>query len=171
MKSSIHPAPLSSRQEDYLEVIHALDRGRGARATDVARRLGVRTPSVTSVLRTLAGKGLVRHARYGTARLTPSGRAAARAVTQRHEVLRSFLHRVLAVPMRAADAAACQMEHAMSPRVFQSIRSFLDFVDHCPHGGGDYIESFRDHCSRTRVGRACRTCNQAARTRRSGAGR
>ena len=160
MKSAPSPAPLSSRQEDYLEAIHALDRGHGARATDVAKRLGVRTPSVTAVLRTLADKGLVRHARYGTAMLTPKGRAAARAVTQRHEVLRTFLHRVLAVPEQIADSVACQMEHAMTPRVFKNIQSFLDFVDHCPRGGGTYIESFRDHCSHARVGRACRTCKQ-----------
>ncbi len=165
MKSASPIAPPSSRQEDYLEAIHALDRGRGARATDVAQRLRVRTPSVTSVLRTLAAKGLVRHARYGTAMLTPRGRAAARAVTQRHEVLRIFLHRVLAVPMRTADAAACAMEHAMNPRVFHNIQSFLHFVDHCPRGGGDYIASFRDHCSHTRVGRACRTCDQPQRGR------
>ncbi len=126
---------------------------------------------MTSVLRTLANKGLVRHARYGTARLTPRGRSAARMVTQRHETIREFLHRVLAVPARTADAVACRMEHALSPRVFQNMRSFLEFADRCPRGAGDHIRRFRDYCSQTGVGPACQTCRPEARARRAGAGR
>jgi DtxR family transcriptional regulator, Mn-dependent transcriptional regulator len=164
--------PLSPRQEDYLEAILALDGGAGARPTDLARRLKVRAPSVTAGLRTLAAKGVVRHARYGAVTLTPRGRLAARAVTARHEALRHFLQRVLTVSARDAEAAACRMEHALPARVLRKIVSFLDFVDHCPHGGGGYIDSFRRHCSRTPVGPACVSCDQPARhARRAAAAR
>ena len=50
--------PMSSHMEDYLETIALLIEEHGhAHARDVARRLNVKMPSVTSALKLLAARG------------------------------------------------------------------------------------------------------------------
>lgn len=161
MQTPLQSKPLSSRQEDYLEAIHSLDRGEGVRPSDLAEAMKVRKPSVTALLRTLSVQGWVSHARYGRVTLTAQGTQAAREIVDRHSALRDFLEKVLFVQDHEADAVACRMEHELPARVLKKIRMFLDFIENCPYGGKGFIESFRDHCSKTGVGRACQKCDRA----------
>lgn len=58
----------------YLLVIRELDtEKRGARCIDVAKALGVTKPSVTTMIGTLRGFGLVTKEKYGAVRLTELG--------------------------------------------------------------------------------------------------
>jgi len=62
----------------YLLVIRELDaEKRGARCIDVAKILGVTKPSVTTMIGTLHGFGLVTMEKYGTVHLTETGREKA----------------------------------------------------------------------------------------------
>lgn len=62
----------------YLLVIRELDtEKRGARCIDVAKALGVTKPSVTTMIVTLRGFGLVTKEKYGTVHLTKIGREKA----------------------------------------------------------------------------------------------
>ena len=107
---------LSASLEDYLEAIfHIVAEKHAARAKDIGKRMRVSRSSVTGALHTLAGKGLVNYAPYDLITLTKKGEAAAQDVVRRHEVLREFFVRVLAVDADDADEAACKMEHAVPP--------------------------------------------------------
>jgi len=140
-------AKLSASLEDYLEAIfHLVARKQAARARDIAKRLKVSRSSVTGALHTLAGKGLVNYAPYELVTLTGEGAAAAREVVRGHEVLRDFLVRVLSVDERAADEAACQMEHAIPRSVLERLIQFVEFLDVCPRGGAEWIKGFAYHC-------------------------
>jgi DtxR family Mn-dependent transcriptional regulator len=58
---------LSSSLEDYLEAIAELaDSGGKAHCNDIAQRLNVKKPSVTTALQTLMEKGLIDYRPYMT---------------------------------------------------------------------------------------------------------
>ena len=97
------PAELSPRMEDYLEAVLALqERKPVARVGEIATALGVRRPTVTAALKTLAEGGFVEHESYGYIQLTRKGRRAAEAVSRRHALLTRFFGEVLGVPEELA---------------------------------------------------------------------
>ncbi len=153
---------LSANMEDYLEAIYWLvQRDRVARVKDIAERLGVSMPSVTGALKNLSAKGLVNYDRYQFITLTEEGRGVAREVARHHEVLKDFLIKVLHLPAEEAEANACRMEHAIGEKVLERFVRFLDFVETCPRGGGDWLESFGRFCSRDLRAENCDRCIQA----------
>lgn len=110
--------PLSASQEDYLEAIYHLARGRqSARTRDIADRLRVRQASVSAAVKELAAQGLVEHSAYGSTKLTRRGRTAARGVAGRHLSLRDFLETVLGLKPAQAERTACIMEHGAPPEL------------------------------------------------------
>lgn len=126
---------LTASQEDYLEAIYLLEEADGAaRAAAVARKIGVRKPSVTTALRSLTAAGLVAHDPYGAVRLTRRGRDAARGVVRRHRVLMDFLTSLLGVAQREAEEVACRMEHALSAGVLRRLDAHVR--RHAPGGTG-----------------------------------
>ncbi len=132
--------PLSSSMEDYLEVIYELaGDGRGVRVKQIADHLGVSLPSVTSALRTLSDAGLVTHERYRPVELTPSGRARADALVNRHDALVRFLTEILLVDLETAEGEACRMEHAIGPVTLQRLVNFLQAVQRCPRGNAEWL--------------------------------
>lgn len=138
---------LTASLEDYLEAIFQLIvEKQVARARDIAKRLNVKRSSVTGALRSLADKGFVDYEPYEIVTLTPKGKAAARDVVRRHEVLRDFLIKVLSVNEDKADEAACRMEHAITPSILERLIEFVEFVEVCPRGGTHWIEGFARHC-------------------------
>ena len=61
------PRPLTSTMEDYLEAIVNLEKEkRAVRVKDIAKRLQVRMPTVTSMLKTLDRAGLVNYQKNPT---------------------------------------------------------------------------------------------------------
>jgi DtxR family Mn-dependent transcriptional regulator len=124
----IQPA-LSESLEDYLEAILRLERSAlVARVSEIASVLGVSRPSVTRALKALAGRGLVEHKSYGYVTLTPLGRQMAAHVERRHLALKDFLVEVLHLSPDSAETAACRMEHALEPDVFERFAEFADFL-------------------------------------------
>lgn len=139
-------ATLSESLEDYLEAIyHIIAEKKAARPKDISRRLKVGNSSVTGALKALASRDLVNYAPYDVVTLTKRGEAVARDVVARHEALREFFVRVLAVEDGLAEDAACRMEHAIPPELLDRLVRFVDFVDRCPHGGPGLIQGFRAH--------------------------
>lgn len=119
---------ISPKMQDYLEAVTTLAAARGgARVADIARRLGVRMPTVHSALRVLRGAGLVTQARYGAVFPTPRGLREGRGIERSHHGLREFLTLVLGAGERAADAEACRLEHAVTPRTMAAIEAMTSF--------------------------------------------
>ncbi len=127
--------PNSSANEDYLKAVFYLGRDGGkVHTTDVARQLGVSTPSVTSMLKRLAGKGLVDYAPGHGATLTEEGRLAAMRVVRRHRLLETFLVDVLGLDWSEVHAEAEVLEHHLSPRMVDAIDRVLGHPSEDPHG-------------------------------------
>ena len=123
----------SASIENYLEAIATLTDAKGcAKTVEIAQALGVKMPSVTAALKALAQKGYVTYAAYQPVRLTPSGRAVARAVSRRHALLRSFLVGALGLAPGHADTLACRLEHAFDDVAYKRLAAFMKGFDAAP---------------------------------------
>ena len=71
--------------------------------------------------------------------MTALGKKYALIVRYRHEVLRSFLVKVLGIDQQAAEKDACLMEHVISSETTERLVDFLIENGYCPDGFG-YIE-------------------------------
>ena len=122
-------AGLSATMEDYLETIYQLQATHQvARVRDIARQLGVKMPTVSGALKTLAGRGLVEHEAYGYATLTEEGRQLAEQVHDRHTAIVDLLQRVMLLAPEQAGDEACRLEHALSSESLERLRLLTRFM-------------------------------------------
>jgi len=122
--------------ERYLECIYKIqEEGARAKTKEIARRLGVKQPSVTEMLAKLSEEGLVTYKPYRDAVLTERGARIGRAATRKHRVLEAFLHRTLGVKKGRVHAEACKLEHALSDDVEVRIVKLLGKPRTCPDDG------------------------------------
>jgi DtxR family Mn-dependent transcriptional regulator len=150
---------LTASLEDYLEAIfHIIAEKQAVRPKDIARRLQVSNASVTGALRALADKALINYAPYDVITLTESGTEAAKDVIRRHEVLRDFFVKVLAVQEKDADEAACRMEHSIPKVILERLIAFAEFVQVCPRGGAKWVAGFGYACDRENALDNCEKC-------------
>jgi len=125
--------PLTSVMEDYLEAIFDLDKEKKVvRVKDIAKRLRVKMPTVSSMLKTLSGRGLVNYEKYEYVELTKSGADIGKEMRRRHQVLLRFLTEILKIDSKTADEEACKMEHTLSVSTLDSFTEFMEFVQACP---------------------------------------
>lgn len=100
--------------EDYVELIADLIDNTGeARATDIARRLGVTNASVAKMVARLHQGGLVTTQPYRAIFLTREGRRIAAASKRRHQAVVAFLL-AIGVDEDTARADAEGLEHHVS---------------------------------------------------------
>lgn len=113
------------RAQDYVEAIADLIAGRGeARATDLAKSLGVTHVTVIRTVQRLKREGLVTTLPYRSIFLTDSGRTLAGKARARHEKVVVFLE-ALGVPESTARADAEGIEHHVSDETLEAMERFL----------------------------------------------
>ncbi|MFZ4774723.1 MAG: manganese-binding transcriptional regulator MntR [Terrimicrobiaceae bacterium] len=114
------------RAQDYVEVIADLIASRGeARATDLAKSLGVTHVTVIRTVQRLQREGLVTTQPYRSIFLTDSGRLLAGKARARHEKVVAFLE-ALGVPPSTARADAEGIEHHVSDETLSAMEKFLN---------------------------------------------
>jgi DtxR family Mn-dependent transcriptional regulator len=146
MKKSIN---LSASLEDYIEAIfHIVSENKVARGKDIAARLKVSNASVTEALQSLARKGLVNYAPYEVITLTGKGKKVAEDVIRRHEILKDFFVKVLAIDEEVAEEGACRVEHAAPPEIIEKLIRFVDFIESSPSAGRELLQEFNEFCRR-----------------------
>ncbi len=111
--------------EDYVELIADLLAAHGeARATEVAKRLGVTHPTALKSIARLKREGLATSRPYRGIFLTEAGQALAERVRARHRLMVELLQAV-GVPLEAAEADAEGMEHHASDATLKAFARFL----------------------------------------------
>lgn len=111
--------------EDYVELIADLLAAHGeARATEIAKRLGVTHPTAVKSVARLKREGLVTSRPYRGIFLTEAGRELAERVRVRHRLVVKLLLAV-GVPAEAAEADAEGMEHHASEATLKAFARFL----------------------------------------------
>lgn len=138
--------PLTSVMEDYLEAIFDVGKEkRVVRVKDIAKRLNVKMPTVTSMFKTLSKRGFVHYEKYEYVELTDKGSEVGSEIHRKHMVLRRFLTDILNIDLNTADEEACKMEHALSVGTLDSITDFMAFIQACPRVGEDWLERFQEY--------------------------
>lgn len=132
-----------SRVEDYLEAIYNLNTEKGyVSAADISDKLGVKPPTVSSMVKNLADKGYLEHERYRGMRLTLTGEKVAKSVIRRHQVISKLIsmlgvddetayidtegieHHVHPITVRKFERLAEYLRE--NPRTLEEIRAFID---------------------------------------------
>lgn len=123
---------VSETIEKYVETVRDLeDSGKRARTKAIARKLKVKEPSVTEMLRKLKENGLVEYKPYRGATLTEEGKRLAKELTKKHSTLAEFL-KILGVDKKTAELDACRIEHVVTPTTIGKLRKFLKFIQESP---------------------------------------
>jgi DtxR family Mn-dependent transcriptional regulator len=142
--------------EDYLEAIFDLSQDKKfVRVKDIAKRLDVKMPTVTSMLKTLSGRGLVHYEKYEYVELTDDGTVVGKDMRHRHDILLQFLTEILKIDYDTANEDACKMEHALSTATLDSLTDFMTFIQACPRAGESWITHFEEF---RREGRSPEKC-------------
>lgn len=138
--------PLTSVMEDYLEAIYDLDKDKKViRVKDIAKRMDVKMPTVTSMLKTLNDRGLVHYEKYEYVEPTAKGTKVGREMRRRHQILFRFLTDILKVNVKIADDEACKMEHTLSPDTLDRLTDFVAFIQACPRAGDSWLQMFQEY--------------------------
>ncbi|MEJ2084245.1 MAG: metal-dependent transcriptional regulator [Acidobacteriota bacterium] len=127
----------TSTVEDYLKRILLEEQARpGQRVSTgaIAAALDVAPASVTAMIKTLDGSGLVSYEPYSGVSLTDAGRQLALHVLRRHRLVELFLVRVMGIDWARVHAEAELLEHAVSDRLIRRMDEMLGFPDVDPHG-------------------------------------
>jgi DtxR family transcriptional regulator, Mn-dependent transcriptional regulator len=126
---------LTRSQEDYLKSLYLLGGGeRPVPTRELARRLGISSPSVSEMVTRLSAHGLVEHDRYRGQQLTHDGRRVALELVRHHRLLEMFLVRVLGYRWDEVHEEAERLEHVISERMEQRIFDLLGRPELDPHG-------------------------------------
>lgn len=121
--------------QDYVKAIYALSQRDGVASTQrLAKHLGTSQPAVSKMLKLLSGRGLIRHAPYYGARLTPEGEFAAKEVIRHHRLLERYLIEHLKFSEDEVHAQAEVLEHHISEEFEDRIDELMGFPTTCPHG-------------------------------------
>ena len=114
--------------EDYLETINELIREKGfAASVDIAERMNVSKPTVTSIVKKLDRQGYLVHERYRGLTLTEKGKRLAEEMHQKHELLTSFLS-LFGVDKEVARSDAEQIEHGIHQETLEKLSAFTEYV-------------------------------------------
>ena len=130
-----------SRLEDYLEVIYHLMHDKGyASNVDIAERLGVKPPTVSSMLQRLASREYLVYEPYRGIRLTDKGAKIAKSVIRRHSIISELLL-MLGVEEEVAYEDTEGIEHHIQPVTIRRIEGLVDFLRKDPK----LVRAIRDH--------------------------
>lgn len=120
-------------QEDYLKTIWLLIQRKGyARVADIAETLGVRSASVSRMVRRLHEEGLTTYEPYRGLNLTHKGSARGRLLVQRQEVLRTWLGTLGVTDSEVLDRTVEAIEHYIGPDLLVHIERLLAFIEAHP---------------------------------------
>ena len=122
--------------EDYLKAIYALqaESGPPVSTTAVAEALDKTPSTVTSMLETLAERGLITHEKYKGAELTAEGESVALEVVRHHRLLETYLMEHLDYTWDEVHDEADALEHHISERFERRIADALGDPRVDPHG-------------------------------------
>jgi DtxR family Mn-dependent transcriptional regulator len=154
---------LSHSMAHYLQAVAALKREKGyAKVGEIADRLGVTKSGVTSMIRSLAARGLVDHERYGCVELTEEGRRFAEATESSRHVLEAFLMDILRVPAPVAHEDACMIEHLVSNQAMSQFVRLTALLQADHPAAAAFRRLFAEQALCGASGAACPVCGGGA---------
>jgi DtxR family Mn-dependent transcriptional regulator len=116
---------LTENLEDYIvDIFEILKEAPVVRIKDIAKRRGVKLPSVVVAVKSLAEKGLINYQKYEFITLTEKGLEIAQKIENRKKILYIFLREILKVSEQSAIRDVHKMEHDLSEETIDRIIEF-----------------------------------------------
>ena len=127
---------LSAKMEDYLKAIYELSQREGepVSTSGLAEYLDVTPPTATSMMETLAERGLVEREKYRGVELTTEGETVALEVLRHHRLIETYLAEQLGYDWAEVHDEADRLEHHISEAFERRVAEQLDDPDVDPHG-------------------------------------
>ncbi|MFV0467793.1 MAG: metal-dependent transcriptional regulator [Dysgonomonas sp.] len=126
---------ISLTEENYLKMMLHLSKNRGeVSVNELSHELGIKMPTVNSMMKKLAEKGFVIYESYKPIRLTDSGRTEAALVLRKHRLTETFLFEKMGFGWDQVHPIAEQIEHIQSIPFFDKMDEMLNYPTIDPHG-------------------------------------
>ena len=126
---------ISLTEENYLKALFNLANESGeVNVNELSKRLEIKMPTVTSMMKKLAEKKLVHYESYKPLRLTEKGKKEAGLIIRKHRLTEMFLVEKMGFGWEDVHQIAEQIEHIRSPDFFEKMDELLGFPKLDPHG-------------------------------------
>lgn len=117
---------LSAPMEDYLKTIYNLCRySKTTRVSDIAARMKLSKASVCRATDFLSEKGLICKDKYRGVSLTSEGLEQAELLSDKYDIIQTFLNKVLDIDRTVSEKDACSFEHTISLESLQSMHQYM----------------------------------------------
>ncbi|MEO6704543.1 MAG: metal-dependent transcriptional regulator [Ginsengibacter sp.] len=125
----------SRTEENYLKALFniAIENGE-VNVAELSKRLEIKMPTVTSMMKKMADKKLVHYESYKPLRLTDKGKKEAALVIRKHRLTEMFLVNKMKLGWEDVHDIAEQIEHLQSSVFFEKMDELLDYPKIDPHG-------------------------------------
>jgi DtxR family transcriptional regulator, Mn-dependent transcriptional regulator len=121
--------------ENYLKALFHLAGTTGeVGVSELAKRLRIKMPTVSSMMKKLSGRGLVHYHPYKPLRLTTRGRREALLIIRKHRLIELFLVQNMGFRWDQVHDIAEQIEHVHSRELFEKMDAMLRYPKIDPHG-------------------------------------
>lgn len=125
----------SLTEENYLKALFNISSEAGeVNVNELSKRLGIKMPTVTSMMKKLAEKKLVHYESYKPLRLTEKGKKEAGLIIRKHRLTEMFLAEKMNFGWEDVHDVAEQIEHIRSPAFFDKMDELLGYPKIDPHG-------------------------------------
>lgn len=102
--------------------------------TGIAQALEVSLPSVNSMVKKLAGMGLLEYEKYKPLKITQKGRQTAAMIIRKHRLTEMYLVEKMGFGWEEVHDIAEQLEHVQSAAFFDRMDELLGHPQRDPHG-------------------------------------
>lgn len=125
----------SYTEENYLKALFNLSAEKGeVTVNELSKELGIKMPTVNSMMKKLAEKKLVQYESYKPLRLTEKGKKEAGLIIRKHRLTEMFLVQQMGFGWEEVHEIAEQIEHLQSPAFFEKMDVLLGHPKTDPHG-------------------------------------
>ena len=125
----------SLTEENYLKALFNLADEKGeVSVNNLSKNLGIKMPTVNSMMKNLAEKRLVHYESYKPLQLTEKGKKEAGLIIRKHRLTEMFLVEKMKLGWEDVHDIAEQIEHIKSDLFFEKMDEMLDFPKIDPHG-------------------------------------
>ena len=122
-------------EENYLKALFTMSNSKGeVNVNDLSKRLEIKMPTVTSMMKKLSEKKLVLYESYKPLKLTEKGKKEAAIILRKHRLTEMFLVQKMGFGWEDVHPIAEQVEHIQSPLFFEKMDEILGFPKLDPHG-------------------------------------
>lgn len=126
---------ISQTEENYLKALYKLTNLKGeVSVNEISKHLAIKMPTVNSMVKRLAEKGLVHYESYKPIKLTKEGSKKAVLIIRKHRLTEMYLVEKMGFGWENVHQIAEQIEHVQSDEFFTKMDQLLGCPKVDPHG-------------------------------------